>query len=157
MMLVEINFWFPAENLCSETLMGCSDPPSVVSLGGSLRPCIYADGRAVLMTSSHSDRPTNMKNFQPQPSVSVRMVAVLKCIGSLGGAVAAQVYTAFIAPHQEGYVLFAAIAAPALCLGGAPMLRLRPPTSGDGILNDAADSARLHKTFGLLAVVVPGE
>lgn len=31
--------------------------------------------------------PTNMKNFQPQPSVSVRMVAVLKCIGSLGGAV----------------------------------------------------------------------
>ena len=101
-----------------------------------------------------------MKNFQPQPSVSVRMVAVLKCIGSLGGAVAAQVYTAFIAPHQEGYVLFAAIAAPALCLGGAPMLRLRPPAAaegGEGILNDAADSARLHKTFGLLAVVVPGE
>lgn len=65
-------------------------------------------------------------------------------------------YTAFIAPHQEGYVLFAAIAASGLCFGGAPVLKHRPPASGDAMLNDEADSARFHKTFGLLAVVVPG-
>lgn len=65
-------------------------------------------------------------------------------------------YTAFIAPHKEGYVLFAAIAASGLCFGGAPVLKHRPPASGDAMLNDEADSARFHKTFGLLAVVVPG-
>lgn len=81
------------------------------------------------------------------------MMAVLKCVGSLGGAVAAQIYVAFIAPHQTDYVLFAAVAVAALCLSGVPILKLRPPPLP---LNDVADCRRLRKTFWLIAAVVPG-
>lgn len=35
-----------------------------------------------------------------------------------------QVFTAFIAPRQETYVLFAAVTASALCLAGSPILRV---------------------------------
>ena len=100
--------------------------------------------------------PTNMKNFAAQPAVSTRMMAVLKCIGSVGGAVASTVFVAFISPAQEAYVLFAAIAAPLLCLFGAPFLRVCPATTARSGAHDAVDLARLNKTFGLLAALVPG-
>ena len=48
--------------------------------------------------------PANMKNFpaHQEPVNAICVVALLKCIGSVGGGLSVQLYLAFIAPDQTG-------------------------------------------------------
>lgn len=64
-----------------------------------------------------------MKNFPAwrEPVNSVCVIALLKCIGSVGGVLSVQLYLAFLAPDQTAYVLFLAISALVVFLPGAPL------------------------------------
>ena len=64
-----------------------------------------------------------MKNFPAwrEPVNSICVIALLKCIGSVGGVLSVQIYLAFIAPDQASYVLFLAVAALVIFLPGAPV------------------------------------
>ena len=64
-----------------------------------------------------------MKNFPAwrEPVNSVCVIALLKCVGSVGGVLSVQLYLAFLAPNQTAYVLFLAVSALAMFLPGAPL------------------------------------
>lgn len=95
--------------------------------------------------------PTNLKNFGKHSSVSIRMFAILKCLGSVGGGVSSLCYIAFLAPNQSNFVLFAAVAVCGLCMLSVPFLLDRR----HGETNEEVDAARFNHTLALLLVLIP--
>lgn len=95
--------------------------------------------------------PANMKAFPAhmEPVNSVCVVALLKCVSSVGGCLSVQLYLAFLAPDQTAYILFLAVSALVIFVPGAALLKTFPaPTTLDD------DFRRFVPTFAVVIVVV---
>ena len=92
--------------------------------------------------------PVNLSNFDSQPAVAMRMLAALKCISSIGGAVATEVYGGFMEPHATTFLLFLVAVVTSFNLIGAPFLKHIPDRGSD------SDSRRFNPTFVLIALLI---
>ena len=94
-----------------------------------------------------------MKNFPAwrEPVNSICVIALLKCIGSVGGVLSVQLYLAFIAPDQTAYVLFLAVGALVIFLPGAPLQRFFPEPER---AEPSVELRRFAVAFGAVVLVI---
>jgi hypothetical protein len=67
--------------------------------------------------------PLTMRNFPDAPTMAL---ACFKCMVALSGAVVSVVYSGFLAPDAERFLLFIAVASPSLMLLALPLVQLHP-------------------------------
>jgi hypothetical protein len=97
--------------------------------------------------------PCHMKNFPAwrEPTLSILVVALLKCVGSVGGGLSVQFYLAFMSPDQTTYILFLSICIFFIYLFAVPMLVVFPdPPRGDPYV----ERRRFFPAFAITIVMI---
>jgi hypothetical protein len=100
--------------------------------------------------------PVNMRNFDAEPALAIRVVALIKCASSLGAPIAVMLYAGFLDPNQKAFLVMAAIVVTSFNFMGAPAMKIITPLSSNAATLER-DCRRIDWTFvpvGLLLVSV---